>query len=341
MNQPDIDSHIDQDLSLLADETRRGLGAQGGVAAILAGAQSAFRDDRPGAEARRDALLGRRRLELALMPLSLERAFVHRVSRSAAGGVASLCAAAIMVGLSQPGLIRLADLMIPGVATVTLASVAVAVAVLVAYIVGGWVAERVFERGMRESFETSGEPYRDLDALARGPIDRARELARRADGWAIGLTLLAVATLAPLLAFLSLSGILYAMRSVYSLADLAVVVGSTGDLAWLALGMTAGAVVAVAVGRGCEREHRSLERPRAVRWLDHVAVLPLALVAGLALLVPVGDALQATQSHQYVSIGSRLLIAAGGTLAVTAAAAWALLWHRRREQRRLDGARLA
>jgi hypothetical protein len=340
MNHSDIDSHINQDLSLLAEETRRGIGELAGVATILAGKQPAYRDDRPGAEARRDALLGRRRLELALMPLALERAFVHRVSRAAAGGIASLCAAAIMVGLSQPGLIRLADLMIPGVVSLTLASVAIVVAILAAYIVGGWVAERVFERRMRESFETSGEPYRDLDALARGPIDRARDLARRADGWAIGLPLLAVATLAPLLAFLSLSGIIYSMRSVHSFADLAAVVVLNGDLIWLAIGMAAGGIVAVAVGLGCHRERGSLEQPRALRWLGHVAVLPLALVAGLALLVPVGDALHATQSHQYVSITTRLIIAGGGTLAVTAAAACTLLWHRRREQRRLDGARL-
>ena len=43
-----------------------------------------------------------RLLEVALMPHALQRVYVHRVARAAAGGAALLGAAAIMVGVLDP-----------------------------------------------------------------------------------------------------------------------------------------------------------------------------------------------------------------------------------------------
>lgn len=329
----DIDTQINRDLSTLAGETRRGLGDFTEVAALIDGCRSAYRDNRPGAEARRGALLERRHLELALMPLSLERAFVHRVSRAAAGGVAALCALAIVVGLSEPALVEVADMMVPGRITFSLVSLAAAVVILFGYIAAGWVAERAFERRVREALATSGDPHRDLDALARGPLDHARALVRRADGWAVALPLLAVATLAPLLAFLSMASLSFTRRPIYDLWELSRVAVGTGDLLYLTIGMAAGAVVAVALGRACRAEHLSLEKPRALALLEHPIVVVVAVVAALALVAVLGQTFDALHAGHSIPGFARAVLAAGGTLVVVAPAAWGLLWYRRREQR--------
>jgi hypothetical protein len=330
----DLDIHIKSDLSALGEETRQKIGEFSETVALL-DRRPAYRDDRPGAEARRDALADRRRLELALMPMAVGRMFAHRVSRAAAGAVATASAAVLFMGLWEPDLVRLAEFMIPTRLTITLISLGVIIAILTGYILAGWIAERVFERHMRESLLTTGDAYEDLDALAAGPLERARQINRRVDGWSVMLPLLGIATLAPVSAFVSLGTFESSLYGL-GLADFASYANVGGDLVLLALGVLAGAVVAFTVGRACDRSHRTLARPVALRVFGHAGALIAGLAIGLVVLALLGSTFTGLRVGHLPPSETRLLLAVAGTLAVTGPAAWAMLWYRRRETRRLE-----
>jgi hypothetical protein len=163
---------------------------------VSAPPETLYRDDRPGAEARRDALLATRRQELAALPPAYARVFARRVGRAAAGGVAVLLAAGLctlsvtharaeaLVGwLADGGSLRLLGIM----------------AIAVAYAVGTLVAERGFHRSLERSLEPTGDPYTDLDRLAIGPASLAQRLLQRADRWSLALAIAGAATLVPFL----------------------------------------------------------------------------------------------------------------------------------------------
>lgn len=331
----DLDIRINEDLRALAAETQTDIGELSPETIDeLAGKRSAYRDDRPGAEARRDALADRRHLELALMPLASQQIFVHRVARASAGAVATLGAAGLFVGMWEPNLLRVADYFIPGPLSLPLIAFALAFKVLATYVVAGWIAERVYEKRMRESLAVSGDAYEDIEALARGPRDHARALLDRVDGWSTALPLLGVATLAPLLAFMTIGGVEASMYR-YHLVDYASYARLDGSLILLAAGIGVGAIIAFAVGRACDRSHRTLGQPLALRVFEHPGVVGAAVVAGLIVMAMLGDAFRGLHAGHMPTASARFALAGLGTFSVTAAAAWAMLWHRRREKARM------
>src|SRR5688572_32869498 len=82
-----LEKMIARDLAALGENSRRDLPALDDALKTT----DAYRDDQPGAKARRDALADDRRRELVLMPLTLAHVFAHRLGRAAAGGMAVLC----------------------------------------------------------------------------------------------------------------------------------------------------------------------------------------------------------------------------------------------------------
>lgn len=331
----DLDTRINDDLGALAAETQQGIGELSDIDELV-DQRSAYRDDRPGAEARRSALIDKRRLELALLPLASQQIFVHRVARASAGAFATLGAAALFVALWAPNLIRMADYFVPGPLTLPLITVGVAFKVLAVYVIAGWIAARYFERRMRESLEVAGDDvYEDIEALAHGPMDHARELLRKVDGWSVSLPLLGVATLAPVLALMTVGGVEGSMYG-FGFARYAGYVDLDGNLILLAVGIGVGACIALAIGRACDRSHRTLARPLMLRIFEHVGVIGAAVVAGLIALAILGEAFRGLQFGHLPTGEVRLALAVIGTVAVTAAGAWAMLWNRRREKRRLE-----
>jgi hypothetical protein len=327
---------LTSDLTALGDDSRRepvpfaeslrSLGVPGGV----------YRDDRPGAEARRDALAEQRRRELATMPLALSRVFVHRVSR-AAGGVAALgCALTLALLIADPLLLRIASWLVPGLDLTLLAALS-GVAVLGAYVVAGWIAERVFESRMAKAIATrGGDAYADLDHLAESPIDVARALVRRVDGWSIGL---------------GVAG-LTAVAAIYGYAAFMVTAMFPFDYAWsqpmligshpiaASIGVVVGAIIigvaaALWLGRNCDRSHGRAEPPAAIRWLGHWAMVPVGTVLGMVALYGSFRGLHAhVNAIQDIDSGQRLVLCVAGVASIFMLVAWGALWLRRRENAR-------
>ena len=90
-----LDSLITSDLAALGDDSRRSPTALDDALQTT----NMYRDDRPGAEARRDALADERRRELVMMPLTLSHVFAHRVGRAAAGASAFVCTIVLLTML--------------------------------------------------------------------------------------------------------------------------------------------------------------------------------------------------------------------------------------------------
>jgi hypothetical protein len=184
------DRLISADLRELAAEARRQPGA---LPVALAAVNDAdpYRDDLAGARARRDALLAQRRLELALVPRELGAVAADRAARKAVGGVAAVCAAGIVGGLlvggapatasAPPGGFQLASWQLSA------AVIASGMAMIGAFIAGWIAAQRRFLRGVDRAIPVSGDLHADLDHLARGPLELAHELARRADRGSVAL----------------------------------------------------------------------------------------------------------------------------------------------------------
>lgn len=159
-----LDAQINADLSLLGAASKAGLpDIDETFAAIDSIGGGAYRDGTAGAEARRDELLAARRLELALMPLSTGRVFVHRVARIAAGATASIAAMFVIVIVADPMLLSLLGFFIPDL-TLSLIGVGTLSAALAAYVLAGLIAERVFDRRMRAALESSGDAFEDIDS---------------------------------------------------------------------------------------------------------------------------------------------------------------------------------
>ena len=327
------DIQITSDLAALAEDSRRDPVP---LAAALPAAAGVYRDDRPGAEARRDALAEERRRELARLPLALAHVFAHRVGRAAAGCVALVAAATVALVLADPLLVRIATWMIPGL-NVTLLVALAGVAVLAAYVIGGWIGERLFERRMRQAITTSGDAYADLDALASGPVDVARDMVRRLDRWSVMFAIAGAVTVIPVLGF-----ILFTMSVAYPYpmmwADLtAVASGVVGD----GLGAVVVATVlavggAVVVGRACDAEPRRAVLPRWAAALGHWAMIPLGIVLGL---VANYGAISVINEYRISGAAPDLETVVGfaafGVAGVFALSTWAVLWWRRREHARL------
>lgn len=294
----------------------------------------AYRDDLPGAEARRDSLADARRRELALMPLTLSQIYAHRVGRAAGGAAAVLCALGLLVILDDTFLVRLTAWFIPGFALGMYALISIAF-VLITYLTAHWIAEQKFTARMRELVSKGPDAYRDLDQLAVGPFAVAAEKVRRVDHVSFVLPLAGIALLAPLLAFIGYIGMM-AFQMHYRRSTLDAFMAMTSDMGPVLIALVAGVVIAVLIGSAIGREERHGAPIEWVRWLGHWGVLIVAFVLGL---VVAGGAALASFRMQNAYIPppqtARYLLALGGEAVILLPSIWYLLWWRRRERWRL------
>ena len=329
-----LDSLISSDLAALASDTRQGLPTiDESFESVDAGA---YRDGTEGALARRDSLLVSRRLELAMMPLTTGRVFVHRVARVAAGATASIAAVFVIILIADPVLQMLVGFFIPEL-TLPLIGVSVVAGALGAYVLSGLIAERVFDRRMRSALESRGDAFEDIDALSRGPLDEARALTNKVDGWSTAVPLIGVATCVPLFSFLSL---IYAPQLASAFRPSTLRDSShpwmASNLGFVLLAAAVGIIVAVFIGRACNREHRTAERSALLTRLSHWSVIPIALVFGLVVVVFLGRAVGGLGFDTLPSTNMRAFLAVGGTLALLIPVSFVALLVRRSEERRLD-----
>ncbi|MDQ3366145.1 MAG: hypothetical protein M3680_12030 [Myxococcota bacterium] len=327
-----IDTRITSDLAALREDSARQLG---GIEDALR-TTNMYRDDRPGAEARRDALADERRRELVMMPLTLAHVFAHRVGRAAAGATALVAAMLMILMLSDPLLLRFAAWFVPGLDLVMVMAL-VALGVLGSYVVATWIAEAWFERRMRQAIRVGADAYQDLDALARGPIEIAQAAARRADGPSTGLLLAGASAITIVFGYVVL--IISTFPGAWVLSARYGTGTLTRNLDTVIVAVVGVSAVGLLVGRACSRPASSLTTALVVRVLGHWAVLPIAMVLG-------GFTLWST-FHMFVALdlGRRLPpaelrygLAIGSAISIFVPAAWSLLWWRRRESARIgDG----
>jgi len=296
-----------------------------------------YRDGRAGAEARRDALAHERRVQLALMPLSVAQVFAHRLGRAGAGVMAIACAAGMILLLADPLLLRFATMFLPGIPlNLGLGLLIASTLVLATYVVSTWAAEAWFSRRMRNAVTPHGDAYGDLDHLARNPIELAQQLARKADAWSTGLLLGGLASLATVVGYLVV--VVGAFRSgnvLMSTTDVFTMPATTGNLEVVVVGFLLALGGAFVVGRACERERLSGTTPTVLARLSQGK----ALAAGLVGLGVLAYATFRTFSQMYwfgVAPGSvRYVLAIAGVAMVLAIASFGVLWWRRRERARL------
>lgn len=321
-----VDDVVRSDLAVLGDETARRMPGFEAVTSTLVGAGGPYRDETPGAEARRRSLLEDRLRELALMPLAFERVFVHRVSRAAAGAVAVLGVALAVMASVDPFTHRLIEMFV-GRPTAPLAAALLVGAVLAAYVAAGLIAERIYERRVTRRADTGGDPFTELETLAAsGPSDRARRLVDRIDAAAIALPIAGVVSggvLLGLLVFFSDPG--------YS--ALGLVAESRPQLVKSVLvGLAAGLVL----GAACRRDRRNPLGSRLLRAAAHPAVLIAGVIAVVITLWFASRT--AFGLHAFGILPDRAtayLLALLGITALTLPATWLALRLRAREHRRL------
>ena len=287
-----------------------------------------YRDDRPGAEARRDALAEERRRELVMMPLTLSHVFAHRVGRAAAGVAAMVCTAVLLAMLADPLLMRAAAWFVPGLNVGMLVALT-AIAILAVYIVATLVAEAWFARRMRAAIAKGDDPYRDIDTLARGPVELAQQAVRRVDGVSLALFLAGVSVV--VLGFgyvVAVVGAVHQFPHAWQLASIDRSLALARNVEVLMLAMMGAGFVAYLVGRGCQRGEAS----GVVRVLGHWATLAVAGVAGLATAsIGFNTIVTVNMRRDPVPSDVRFLLGIGAMIAIVGVAAWALLWWRRRE----------
>jgi hypothetical protein len=317
---------IESDLRELAEDSEQGMPDFAETAARMAGAGSPYRDDRPGAEARRRALYESRLIEVALMPLSLERVYVHRVARASAGGAALLAAAAIMVGVLDPWTGRMLQLL-SGMPLAILAPVSIWFATMAAYLLAGLIAEHQVERRLRDSVRSRGELYTDIDHLeAARPLDKVRRMVNAVDAVAVALPVLGaslgLAVCGFLMAFYFLPGNQMASAAYDSLGPVALV--TVLSIAFV-----------IDLARACARERRSPSPPPLLAVAEHWGTLIAGgLVGSFVLWYGARVAEGVRLSGVVPGEGKRLLLIAAAVVAVVLPLTWGLLWVRRREQRR-------
>lgn len=330
MTQRATQNVIDSDLRALADDSARGLSEFAETSSWLAGGGSPYRDDRPGAEARRRALVEDRLLEVALMPLALERVYVHRVARAAAGGAALLGAAAVMVGVLDPWTGRVLS-MLSGMPLALLAPVLIGFATLGVYILAGLIAEHHVERRLRATVASGRELYGDIDRLeAARPLDQVRRMVQGVDAVAVALPLLGASmgltVCGFLMAFYFLPGNMMASAAYYSLGPVSLVtVLSTA--------------FAIDLARACARERKSPSRPTVLVLAEHWGTLIAGALVGAFVLWYGARVVEGVRFAGFVpGEGKRLILIAAAVAAVVLPFTSALLWVRRREQRRVSPA---
>lgn len=291
-----------------------------------------YRDDRPGAEARRDALAEERRRELVMMPLTLSHVFAHRVGRAAAGAAALACTLALVAVISDPLLLQVAAWLVPGV-DIGILGLLTFIAVLAVYVVATWIAEAWFARRMRAAIRTGDDPYRDLDELARGPVEVAQQAVRRVDGISLGLFLAGMTSVAIGFGYvLAILGSLYELPYALSMSALIQTGALEKNLGVLVNALLLAGGIAYWLGRSARRGSSS----GAVAVLGHRWGLVAALAIGLVTAYVSIDTIALIGLRRDLPPEDvRYLIGFGGTIALVGLAAWVLLWWRGRENRRI------
>lgn len=322
-----LEDTIARDLAALGADNRRELPALDELRALRR--TDVYRDDRHGAEARRDALANQRRRELALMPLGFAQVYAHRVARIAAGGMALVTAACMIAVLADHEIaFGIAARFVPGLPALSLVLLA-GFGVLATYIIAQQIAERAFERELRAAITLSGDTYADLDHLARAPLELATAKLHKLDRAAVGVVFAGLTSMILALGFAlgatSLdSGRLFA-GSLLDIAATDLLAPFLDELGvFLIMVCGAGFVLACGVGR------ESGLLARLVRLAGHWSMLVVAGIAGFAALIHTTDEL-ATRRHADPT--SMIVL---WTLAVVPAVLWAVLFVRRREHARLD-----
>jgi hypothetical protein len=326
-----LDSLITSDLAALGEDSRRNLADVDDALSE----KNMYRDDAPGAKARRDALADARRRELAMMPLVLSHVFAHRVARAAAGGAAVLMSLLAVVVLAEPSLFRYAVYVAPSlieVANIEWALMMSVIMLLVVYLIALWIAQSWFARRMRDAVRTSDEPYRDLDALARGPLEVAQQAVRRVDGYALGGMLAGTTMLALVFGYAIVildvlhdplswrfDGLLYEAALVKNVGNLVIALVLAGGIAFV-------------VGREAHRTSGS-------KLLDMLGKRTTQFFIGIFVATTWYLAERTVDwigRHYYLpSMGDRLMLAICVVLSLLGAAAVVLLWWRKRENRRI------
>ena len=320
-----IDTMIAKDLAALRDDSRRDL------ADAALRTTDMYRDGRAGTEARRDALAEERRRELVMMPLTLSHVFAHRVGRIAAGATGLACSLMLVALMTDRGLLRDAAWLLPGL-NVGIVGLLCAVAILCAYVIATWFAEAWFARKMRDSIRTSDDPHRDLDDLARGPIELAERAVARVDVLALEFFLAGITTFALTFGFACVIVMaVHDLQFEWSLNG-AIQTAILRKNVYVLLEVLAGAVaVAFVVGRAARSSRASwVLRMLASRWM-----LSAVLLVGAAVLY-VGRSTLVTlhMRHELPGKDVRFLLAGAAAFAITGITTWALLWWREREQAR-------
>jgi hypothetical protein len=323
-----LDSLITSDLAALGDDSRRHLVGLDDALRTT----NMYRDDRPGAEARRDALVDERRRELVMMPLTLSHVFAHRVGRAAAGAAGLACTVVLLAMLADPLLLRLAAWFVPGLNVGMLCALS-AIVILKVYVLATWIAEAWFARRMRGAIQTGDDPYRDLDALARGPVEIAQHAVRRVDGISMGLFLAGFTAITLSFGYVGvIVGALHEFPHAWSITGILRSDALGKNLDVLVLALLGTAIVAFFVGRACQRVQGSA----LVRFLGHWSVLVIAGLAALATAyVGIHTLHMISMRRDLPSYELRELLGIGSTIAILGAVTWSLLWWRRREQARI------
>jgi hypothetical protein len=266
------------------------------------------------------------------MPLTLSHVFAHRVGRAAAGAAALGCSLVLLAMLADPLLVHLGAFLVPGLNLTTLCTLT-AIAILASYVVATWAAEAWFTRRMRTAIETGGDPYRDLDALARGPAELAQDAVRRVDGVSIGLTLAGGTAVALTFGYLAvIVGALNSPQTAWSVIALVSTEALAKNIDFVTIALIGTTAVAFILGRACRASDSSL----VVRALGHWSTLAAAVFVGLTTaFAGIRTLLELSMRRDLPSMEVRFLLALGTAFALVAGSAWLLLWWRRREVARI------
>ena len=326
-------SLLDRDLAALRDDCRH---APLPVDDTLR-RTNMYRDDRLGAEARRDALRDQRRNELALMPLSLSHVFAARVGRAAAGAATLACVAVFAVGISDPVFYHLISVFLPGLNLTTCAALGTGI-VLGAYVIATWIAQRVFERRMRLAIETAGaDVHADIDRLAEGPLEIGRRLVRKADGWAIGSGIAGATVVTSMCGFflfiVASTTYRYGWTSTAAFAAASI----ERNITFLGAGFVLAIVGAVFVGVACGRDGRNPLRPVPV-WMRFFSHWSSLVVGGVLVAATLYDPRAGHWRGKVFETGPRVLepvAVVAGVTALFLVMSWVLLAWRRREEARI------
>ncbi len=324
-----LDHLITSDLGALGEDSRRAPGTLDDALRTT----GIYRDERPGAEARRDALADERRRELVLMPLTLSHVFAHRVGRAAAGAAALVSAAVMIVLLADPLALRLVAWVVPGL-NVSVCALLATLAIVGVYVIATWGAEAWFARNMRKAIRTGPDAYQDLDRLSRGPLEIAQAAVRRVDALSLGLMLAGATAVTLVFGYMVVViGAFHDLSRAWSLQAMLMTGAVSKNIDMLVLAVAGACIAATFVARSCSGEQADVLKTRSLASWSTLAV---AIVIGLGtaygaihVMVNVG------YSHRLPSTETRFALATGAALSVFLGIGWALLWWRRREQARI------